>query len=257
MNNKHKKILQAVILGYIETGKPIASKYVSEKYGGLGYSASSIRNFMAQLEKDGYLKSLHKSSGKLPTNKGWRFYINDLIETQQTILKKKEELNNNYTQQIRNCNSALLDLSKLFFYILKHSNYNLLPDLKKTTFRELILSYVGKKTVSGTVLADTGVVKQFLIKTQKPVRQDFLDAVSNLLNMVVKGVALSDIKNLITTKKELFNKDLGEKFSFVLQNLNSFFDFENITGTEETNNASKISELLNRTEETAKQTTQT
>lgn len=225
MDNKQKKILQAVIFEYIETTRPVSSKQLVLKCGS---SASSIRNRMAYLEKNGYLESLHTSSGKVPTDKGWRYLISELLEINLAILDKKEELRKNYAQQIQKENLSLSELSKTFFYILEHSGYDLSPKPEKTFFREILFRAVDKKTIWGIILSSTGAVKSFAVKTEEPVKQDFLDGVSGLLSEILSGVALSDIKNNFEEKVKLYNSEYQKKLDFIRNNFEVFFNFESI-----------------------------
>ncbi|MFH0948831.1 MAG: hypothetical protein V1833_07605 [Elusimicrobiota bacterium] len=218
MDDRHKKILQAVIFEHIKTSKPVSSKQLVLSAVADGYSASSIRNLLAKLSKDGYLKGMHISSGKIPTDKGCRYYIEELLETQREILDRKEELKKNYIKQIEKENLALAELSKTFFYILEHSGYNLSPKPEKTIYREIILRVVDKKTVYGVIFSSGGAVKSFTVKTDEPIKQEFLDGVSGLLNKILSGVTLSEIKNNFEEKAELFKSEYQKKLDFVRNN---------------------------------------
>jgi len=233
MDDKQKKILQAVIFDYIETARPVSSKQLVSK---CGYSASSIRNRMAYLEKNGYLKGLHTSSGKIPTDKGWRYYIDELLELKSAILSKKEELRKNYKKQIEKENFTLTELSKTFFYILEHSGYNLSPKLEKTFFQEIFFRVVARKKIWGIILSSTGAVKSFTVKTEEPVKQEFLDGVSELMNKMLPGVILSKIKNNFGEIAELDMSEYQKKLDFIKNNFEIFFNFESV----EDNIASKM-----------------
>lgn len=238
MDNKNKKTLQAVIFEYIRTSRPVSSKHLSEKYG---YASSSIRNWMSQLEKNGYLKNLHTSSGRIPSDKGWRFYIDELLTAQQSILNKKDRLRKDYIEEIKKQNRILTELSKVFFYILKSSDYNLSPKPEKAVFKELVLTAINRKTVFGIVFSSFGAVKDFIIKTAQPVSQNFLDRVSDLTTKILKGVALSKIKESVASKTALFDEDCRQELSFLQQNIDRFFitDMNNFE-SEDTETASKI-----------------
>lgn len=238
MDNKNKKTLQTVIFEYIKTSKPVSSKQISGK---CGYSSSSIRNWLLQLEKNGYLKNIHKSSGKIPTDKGWRFYIDDLLSTQQSILNNRDQLKRNYIEEIKKQNAVLTELSKVFFYILKHSDYNLSPKPERAVFKELILTAINRKTVFGVVFSSFGAVKDFIIKTDKPVNQNFLNKVSDLTTKILKGVAFSKIKDSVVMQIESFDTDCRQEKDFLQRNLDKFFKIDiNNFESEDIEIASKI-----------------
>ncbi|MDD5686238.1 MAG: hypothetical protein PHE88_00190 [Elusimicrobia bacterium] len=233
MDIKNKKILETVILEYIETSlKPVSSKQLTKR---CSCSSSSIRSWMSKLEKDGYLHGLHKSSGKIPTDKAWRFYINELMEAQQVIFKKKDELEKNYFIQIKSQNNALMELSRIYFYVLQHSSYSILPKPEKVFFKELILTSINKKTIFGVIYSDISVVRNFIIKTEDPVSQDFLNSFSKMVNNIMRGVVLSEIKNIINNinnnsinnKVESFQITNKKELDFLRQNIDNIFNFEN------------------------------
>lgn len=183
---------------------------------------------MAYLEKNGYLKSPHTSSGKVPSDKGWRYYISELLEINLAILEKKETLRKNYARQIEKENSSSAELSKTFFYILEHSGYNLSPKPEKTFFREILFRAVDKKTVWGIILSSAGAVKSFTVKTEEPVKQEFLDGISELMNKIFSGVTLSKIKNTFDEITELNRSEYQKKLDFIRNNFEIFFNFESV-----------------------------
>jgi len=215
MDDKQKKILQAVIFEYIETNHPVSSKQLVSKCGS---SASSIRNRMAYLEKNGYLESPHTSSGKVPSDKGWRYLISELLEINLSILDKKEEHKKKYREQIEKEYTTLIELSKTFFYILEHSGYNLSLKPEKTFFREILFRRIDRKTVLGIILSSGGAVKSFTVKTENPVKQEFLDGVSELTNKILSGVTLSKIKNNFCEITELDMSEYQKKLDFIKNN---------------------------------------
>lgn len=89
LNDRKKKVLQAIVEGYINTAEPISSKEIVENYG-LNYSSATIRNEMASLEKAGYIEKTHTSSGRMPSAKGYRYYVDELLKDDKISL---EEIN--------------------------------------------------------------------------------------------------------------------------------------------------------------------
>ena len=87
MDERKKKILQAVIDEYVNTAEPVSSAALVEKYG-LNYSSATVRNELAELEKSGYLDKTHTSSGRVPSEKGYRFYVDELIKEDDISLEE-------------------------------------------------------------------------------------------------------------------------------------------------------------------------
>jgi heat-inducible transcriptional repressor len=181
---------------------------------------------MSKLSKNGYLKELHTSSGKIPTDKGWRYYIDELLEIQRTISDEKEKLKKNYREHLEKNNSALQELSKTFFYVLEHSQYNLSPKPERAVYKEIILRTIDRKTVSGVLFSGSGTVKIFTLKTKEPVKQEFVGGIAALLNKMFSGITLSGIKNDFAELTELHKSDDRKKIEFIENYFDDFLNLE-------------------------------
>lgn len=91
MDIRHQKILAAIVKEYSETANPVGSKEITERYG-LKVSSATIRNDMAELEKQGYIMQPHKSAGRIPTDKGYRFFVNELMRRFELSEKERKLL---------------------------------------------------------------------------------------------------------------------------------------------------------------------
>ena len=91
LNERKEKILDAVIRNYLETGEPVGSRTIS-KYTDLNLSSATIRNEMSDLEELGYIVQPHTSAGRIPTDKGYRFYVDDMMSQKETELVNREQV---------------------------------------------------------------------------------------------------------------------------------------------------------------------
>ena len=87
LNDRKKRILQAIVDEYVDTAEPVSSGAISQKYG-IDFSSATIRNEMAELEKEGYLDKVHTSSGRVPSAKGYRLYVDELLKEQNLSLEE-------------------------------------------------------------------------------------------------------------------------------------------------------------------------
>jgi heat-inducible transcriptional repressor len=87
LNDRKKRILQAIVDEYVDTAEPVSSGSISKKHG-IDFSSATIRNEMAELEKDGYLDKVHTSSGRVPSAKGYRLYVDELLKEQNLSLEE-------------------------------------------------------------------------------------------------------------------------------------------------------------------------
>lgn len=93
LDDRKEKILKAVVEDYIQSAEPIGSKTIADKYK-LDYSTATIRNEMKLLEDDGYLKQLHISSGRVPSTKGYRYYVDNLMKEKKLSMLEINYINN-------------------------------------------------------------------------------------------------------------------------------------------------------------------
>lgn len=108
LDKRKKEILQAVIDEYINTAEPVSSATLVNKYG-LDYSSATVRNELAELEDDGYLDKPHTSSGRVPSEKGYRFYVDELINDEDISLEEIKYIQNKLSTKV----NEIEDLTKI------------------------------------------------------------------------------------------------------------------------------------------------
>ena len=104
MNARKQQFLEYVILDYIDTAQPVSSFCIQKKYQ-LPYSSATIRNELSELEEEGYLTQVHTSSGRIPTDKGYRYYVNRLLGRQE-ILKQYASVTHRLLNDINKINNV-------------------------------------------------------------------------------------------------------------------------------------------------------
>jgi len=241
MEDKLKKTLFAVISEHLKTGSPVASEIISKKCGA---SSSSVRNRMAHLEKDGYLKNIHTSSGRVPAAKAFRFYVNELLEVHEDIFRKKEGLEKEYNAAVENCNKCLLELAELFFYLSNNLEYKVVPQPGRAVFKEIRIVLTDRSTVSGVIFASSGPAKSFTLKIKEGINQKFLDGVSELANRSLKNIALGDISENIGRYLEKACAVGQSEADFLAEHKADLFNFERNVESPHTDSASNLNKTL-------------
>ena len=108
LDDRKKKVLQAIIEEYINTAEPVSSNALTNNYG-LNYSSATIRNEMAELEKSGYLDKTHTSSGRIPSEKGYRYYVDELINDNNISMEEIKYISSKLETKV----NEIEDLTKL------------------------------------------------------------------------------------------------------------------------------------------------
>ncbi|HVY53584.1 MAG TPA: heat-inducible transcriptional repressor HrcA [Gammaproteobacteria bacterium] len=200
INQRAQQVLKLLVERYIEEGLPVSSKAIAE-LPSLGLSSATIRNILAELEDTGYLSSLHTSSGRIPTAKGYRFFVNSLITVKPLESTEVQELKKQLDPQLNmldllQCTSSLLSgLTQLIGVVT-------LPRQNQITLQQiefLPLSYNGlqQRVLAIIVLSDKEIQNR-IIHTDKLYSQAELQQAANYLNTHYSGKSLLDIRKELT-----------------------------------------------------------
>lgn len=193
LGSRKRKILSAIIDDYIESAEPVGSRTIAKKYE-IGLSSATIRNEMADLEELGYLEQPHTSAGRIPSDKGYRLYVDELMKinnpTQEEVCYIKEILQ---LTTINEINKIMLRTAKLISQITKLTSAVLSPSVNKSAVKSIQLIQVTPNDIVAIVLTDTGIFKNVVIKTPRPILRDTLTKIGNMLNEKLAGLTIEEI----------------------------------------------------------------
>lgn len=241
-------ILKAIIRNYLETGEPVGSRTIS-KYTDLNLSSATIRNEMSDLEELGYIIQPHTSAGRIPSDKGYRLYVD------QMLLEKEEQLNQ-ATQEVNKMQTMLLEKEDKMETILKqmakilavNTNYATLvsaPQVRGNKLKFIQLSRVDEKQVLATVVVEGNVIKNSMIHVERPLDDETLLKLNILLNTNLNGLAISEINLAMITKLKaqagIYEGVISEVMDAVASAISDDEDIEIYTSG--TNNIFKYPEL--------------
>ena len=208
LDDRKKKILSSVVEDYIISAEPVGSKTIMEKYN-LEYSSATIRNDMKLLEEGGYLEQPHVSAGRIPSTKGYRYYVDNLMKE-----KKLSMIDINY---IDNSISGFGDTEKLFEQAADVVSKILLRPTLLTMKTDDLLENIKIVKVSDKVLlivlmSKNGTIKDCIVKLTDELEESTIDELSQVLNKNLKGTPLENLNNVLNN---IISKELSS-FSFVL-----------------------------------------
>ena len=129
LTDRQEKILHLVVDDYVETAQPVGSRIITKRHS-LGVSPATIRNEMAELEEEGYLQQPHTSAGRIPSDKGYRYYVDNLMEVEITTTKALQEIRRQYQKLNRDIENILHETVKLLAHITSYASVALTPDNK-------------------------------------------------------------------------------------------------------------------------------
>ena len=223
---RYASILETIVEGYINTCQPISSQYVQKRISA-DLSSATIRNVMSSLEKDGFLKQVHKSGGRIPTDLGYRFYINSIssnnIINEDVIPELEDELKTVSTNvdEILNATATMLSELSNMFSIVMISEYqnSILVDIE-------IIELNGNRIMM-VIGMDNGLVKSIVLDLDIDIKEKHIKSITALLKDRLVGLSLSEIQNTIVYRlndSPVFNHEL---IQVLINDRYSYFSIEN------------------------------
>jgi heat-inducible transcriptional repressor len=193
LNEREQSILHHVVHNYIQTAIPVGSRYISKHFES-SLSAASIRNVMADLEELGFLSHPHTSAGRVPTDRGYRFYIDYLMEMQQLGDDEKLRIHQQL-DQTNDTDEMLRETSKLLGKISHQLSIVTSPHLSSGIFEKIELIPIASSKLLVVISIRTGIVRTIMMEVGVEVRRDHLDQVGRLLNERLSGLTLHEIRD--------------------------------------------------------------
>lgn len=192
LSDRKKRILRAVIETYIDTAEPVGSRSVME-HAGLNVSSATIRNEMADLEALGLLEQPHTSAGRIPAPRGYRFYVNDLMEEHRLSVQETERLNQALHLKMRELDRVIDEAGRIVSRLTRYPAFALSSGARQVTIRRFDLLMVDKAAFIAVVMTDQSTVANKLFHLSHDLTESQLQMLSTLLNTSFTGLTLDQI----------------------------------------------------------------
>lgn len=200
LNERKLTILHAIIKTYLETGEPVGSRTIS-KYTDLNLSSATIRNEMSDLEELGYIVQPHTSAGRVPSDKGYRLYVDMLME------EKEQELNEMQEQMLEKADKMEQLLKQAAKVLANSTNYATMVSTPMSSsgnkLKFIQLSMVDEEQIIAVIVLSGNVIKNKIINVGESLSNENLLKLNMLLNTTLNGMAIEEINlGLIARLKE-------------------------------------------------------
>ena len=201
MDERKQQILLAIIKDYIETAEPVGSRTISRRYK-LGVSAATIRNEMADLEDMGFIEQPHTSAGRIPSDLGYRYYVDCLMQREQLSEEEEGAIRNSYEDKVREVGEVLNRTGRLLANLTNYTALVQTPRMGISTVRhiQLVLMATGQAMI--IVVMDTGAVNHQIVSIPENISQQDLEQISSVLNAKLQGRTMGSIR--LTLIKEIY-----------------------------------------------------
>lgn len=200
LNEREKSILRSIIQQFILTASPVGSRNITKRYD-IGLSPASVRNIMADLEESGYINHPHTSAGRVPTDKGYRFYVDTLMDIRKLgkpeigMINKTFEIGLSDTEEVLNLTSTLLSS------ITKQLACVIYPKLDTGILEKLQIVSLSSTRILVVISIKSGLVKTITLELNSDIKPSQIVSIESLLNEKLAGLTLSEIRS---TFKERF-----------------------------------------------------
>ena len=196
LDERKRKILNAIIQNYLDTGEPVGSRTIS-KYSDLNLSSATIRNEMSDLEELGYILQPHTSAGRIPSDQGYRFYVDNLMKEKDREVTEMKEFMIEHTERME---QVLKQMAKV---LAANTNYTAMitaPSFHRNKVKFLQLSQVDEEQLLAVIVMEGNLVKNKMISTREALDNETLLKLNILLNTSLNGLSAEQI-NLGTIAK--------------------------------------------------------
>ena len=192
LDERKKKVLQAIVEEYINTAEPVSSGSITKGHG-LDYSSATIRNDMAQLESIGFLDKPHTSAGRVPSAEGYRYYVNELLKEDNLTLEEIKYIQNKLKIKVNEIEDLTKVATTTLSEITHYTTVAVGPKADKQIIEEIKFVSLGQRMLMVVIVTDTGLVKETIIKFDEDITESQVDTLNNLFNTRLRGKPLSKI----------------------------------------------------------------
>ncbi|MHB9094881.1 MAG: heat-inducible transcriptional repressor HrcA [Eubacteriales bacterium] len=201
LDERKQKVLQAIIKDYISTAEPVGSRTISKKYD-LGVSPATIRNEMSDLEELGYIEQPHTSSGRIPSDRGYRYYVDCLMKKKKLSQDDEKTILSGYKTKVQDIGTVLQRTNTILSNITNYTSLVTGPQFKNSNLRYVQLMPLDNGKALVVVVTDNGMAQTRMIELPQTIDDVDLQKISQVMNAKLQGLSIEHIK--LTLIKEIY-----------------------------------------------------
>jgi len=217
LSERRLEVLRAIVQDYVGTEEPVGSKALTERHG-LGVSPATVRNDMAVLEEEGYIHQPHTSAGRVPTDKGYRLFVDKLAGVKPLSTAERRAIQN-FLDSAVDLDDVVARTVRLLAQLTRQVAVVQYPSLTRSTVRHVELLALAPARIMLVLITDTGRVEQRLVDCPAPVGETVLADLRARLNSRVVGRRFADVPPLVQDLPDSFEQDDRPAVSIVLATL--------------------------------------
>ena len=244
LDKRKKRILQAIIEEYINTAEPVSSGNLVKM---LDCSSATIRNDMAELEKIGYIEKPHTSAGRVPSQKGYRYYVDELIHEDKLTKKEIELIRDRLETKVNSLEELTKIATTTLSEITHYTTIAVSPDVQTHEIIDIKFILLGTRVLMAVIMTDSGIIRESIIKFDEDIDQSQVEDLTYIFRHKLVGKPLSTLDesiedyimtemktgiNIIKKVIEEINKLIQESQQVFLEGENSMVDMPEFKKTD-------------------------
>ena len=222
ISEREKLVLNAIVDYYLTVGDTIGSRTLVKKYG-IELSSATIRNVMADLEDMGFIEKTHTSSGRIPTDMGYKYYLTELLKVEKITQEEIENISNVYNRRVDELENILKQTSTLLSKLTNYAGIAVEPKPDNTKVDRVELVYIDEYLIMAVIVMEDRRVKTKNIHLPYPITKDEVDKKVVELNDKIKNneIAINDIEKFFTENSDIIyeHDDEDELSKYFINNL--------------------------------------
>ena len=192
LDERKKKVLQAIVEEYINTAEPVSSNALTQNHG-LECSSATIRNEMSELEKTGFLDKTHTSSGRIPSEKGYRYYVDELLNDNDISLEEVKYISSKLETKVNEIEDLTKIAANTISEVTHYTTVSIGPKATTQLIEEIKFVLLGTRMMMAVILTDSGLVKETIIKFDEDINEKQVETMNYMFNNKLKNQPIETI----------------------------------------------------------------
>lgn len=192
MDERKRLILQAITDDYIASAEPVGSRTIARKYR-LGVSPATIRNEMADLEEAGYLQQPHTSAGRIPSDKGYRFYVDALVDPSDPTEEERQLLIEDVLLRVGAIDEMIQRTARILALLTQYISFIVVPSAKECVCKHFQLIALDPNHLLVVLVTEPGFVQNRILRIDEPIEPEELERLNAFLGQRLRGVTIRDV----------------------------------------------------------------
>lgn len=218
-------ILHAIVDDYIRSAEPVGSRSISKRED-ITFSPAMIRNDMADLEELGFLEKPHSSAGRIPSQKGYRYYVDNLLMPHHLTADEELDIRSIFSDRIQEVEEVIQHSARVLSNMTSYISLVLGPEMFEASLRNIQIIPLGKSSAILILVTDTGHVENQTIAIPESIDASALERTVNILNERLMGVPLYKLRHKLKTEVANVLRAHVQNYEHIMQMLGSSFDIE-------------------------------